>query len=84
MHASCACINLIVVSQGLSGQDFKAEMLRQCQHCTAHTLNPASLCAMSLVEAVHTIANELPRGSTANSSPDESHYNSSMSQQKAA
>ena len=39
----------------------------------ACTLNPASLCAMSLVDAVQTTAKEFPRGRTASSSPVESH-----------
>ena len=37
------------------------------------TLNPASLWAMSLEEAVQTIANELPRGNMASKSPEASH-----------
>ena len=42
------------------------------------TLNPASLWAMSLVEAVHTIAKEFPRGRIASSSPEASHCNSGL------
>ena len=38
-----------------------------------YTLKPASLCAISLVEAVQTMAKEFPRGRMASNSPEASH-----------